>query len=151
MKPPLLGLAAALTLAVTLRAQPFEVQTTFIGAPAGVSRNGPFTVSGVIGQPESGTMAEGGTFAAGGGWPAPLIVEPSGSPTLRISLDPESGAVIVGWPATATGHQLEGNGDLGDPNGWIDVSTTPDPVGANLEVAIQPTAQPRFYRLRHRD
>jgi hypothetical protein len=116
-----------------------------------VSRNGPFAVSGTIGQPESVSVAGGATFTVGGGWSAPLIVESPGSPVLLITRDPASGVVIVAWPATATGHQLEVNPNLSDPNGWIVVSSNPEPSGSNLEVTIDPTAQPQFYRLRRPD
>jgi hypothetical protein len=148
MNVQLPSLTAALAFLVTSQAQPFEVQTTFIGAPAGVIRNSAFTVSGVIGQPESGTLAGDGAFTVEGGWPAPLIIESAGAPTLLITLDRNSGAVTVAWPATANGHVLEANADLNDPSGWIDVSETPSEVGTHLEVAVQPNAQAQYYRLR---
>ena len=150
MNTYLLTLTAALALAITTQAQPFEVQTTFIGAPAGVSRNGAFTVSGVVGQPEAGSVAGGG-FTSEGGWPAPIIVESPGAPTLRIDFHRASGAVTVAWPASATGHTLEGNADVNDPEGWTDVSTTPVEVGDQLEVDLQPLDEARYFRLRRAD
>ena len=151
MNAPLVSLTALFVCAITAQAQPFEVQTAFIGAPVAASRNGPFSVSGVIGQTESGTVFEGALFAVGGGWSAPLIIESNGSPTLLITHNRESGTVSVAWPSSATGHQLEANPKLNDPNGWIVVSSNPGPAGSNLEVTIHPTAQPQFYRLRRSD
>ena len=55
-------------------------------------------------------------------------------------------SVIVSWPASLEGWQLQENPDL-DPPGWVDLNTPSQVVGDRHEVLVAPVAGRRFYRL----
>jgi hypothetical protein len=148
MKTKLLILFSIGRLCVAGCAEPFEVQTTFVGNSGGTSHGGPFTVSGVIGQPESGTT-DGGAFTVNGGWPAPLIVESGGeAPRLVLSYDPVAGTVIIVWPVSATGFELETTGDVGNSGGWSSPGLNPTVSGTNQQVTLPATGARQFLRLK---
>ncbi len=54
-----------------------------------------------------------------------------------------NGDVTISWDGPGV---LESSGDLGDPNGWSDV--TPAPAGTSLTVSAAAQGNARFYRLR---
>jgi hypothetical protein len=67
------------------------------------------------------------------------------SPALAIT---RSGLnVIIAWPAWGARFVLKSSPTLGDAAVWSAVGVPPTPAGANLQVAVSPSEQARFYRL----
>ncbi len=61
---------------------------------------------------------------------------------------PESSDLIIRWPLSATGWQLEENPGL-LPTGWVPSLRAVSVVGESREVTVTPDGDPRFFRLRH--
>lgn len=55
--------------------------------------------------------------------------------------------LILSWSAEAADYALETSGQLGT-GPWLEVSETPELIGANLTIALPLSAEPQFYRLR---
>ncbi|MCP5523383.1 MAG: carbohydrate-binding protein [Verrucomicrobiales bacterium] len=56
-------------------------------------------------------------------------------------------SIVISWPASASGWELEENRDLGTDQ-WSIVGSVPVEVGDNLEVTISPGKTEGYYRLR---
>ena len=69
------------------------------------------------------------------------------APLLSITFS-APGALVLSWPATATGYVPWQNSSL-DPGTWGLVTNAVDVVGARKEVLISPLIGPTFYRLLH--
>ena len=67
------------------------------------------------------------------------------APTLRVELT-ATNTILIAWPASASGYELEENSDLGTTN-WTTVGTTPVVVGSEKQVVQDLVAGTRFYRL----
>jgi len=148
MKHPILALAAAALAISALQAQPFEVQTIFVGVSGGVSRGGTFAVSGVAGQPEPGSTAGGDVYSLSGGWPGPLILDSPDMPRLVVRYDLATSSVIVSWPASSQSLLLDERTSLSDPAGWSVSSAVSSVVDTNRQVTLPVAAASRFFRLR---
>lgn len=148
MKPLLPTLAAALLSLASLPAQPFEVQTVFIGVSGGVSQGGTFTVSGVAGQTEPGSTAAGAAYSVAGGWPGPLILDAPGMPRLVVRFDPASTSVIVSWPADIPNLLLDERSSLSDAAGWSLSTAVSTVVDTNRQVVLPVDTASRYFRLR---
>jgi sugar lactone lactonase YvrE len=72
----------------------------------------------------------------------------SGAPvTLQFGRDQQQGIVLF-WPASATGFQLESSTNLDSSAAWVPVANTPAPSDTNLVVTNVPTAGAMYFRLR---
>ena len=71
------------------------------------------------------------------------------SPLLNIAFSAPN-ALVISWPASATGYELWQNSALDpDPDSWWPVTNPVTVVGARKEVLIAPLTGPGFYRLWH--
>jgi hypothetical protein len=71
------------------------------------------------------------------------------APPLAIAVS-GTGRILVSWPSTGAGFQLEGVAALPGPATWTPVSQSPqfDPSNALYRVALDVGAAAQFYRLR---
>jgi hypothetical protein len=141
------SLAAALCVggcllsSVFCYAQSYSVDGLTVAGGGGTSSNGPYSVSGTIGQHNDGPMS-GGNYSLTGGFWAIFVVQTAGAPLLTVSAA-TTNTVVVSWPLPATGFVLEQNADLrtttwtpsGYPittNGGIESITITSPPPGNL-------------------
>ncbi|MDH7503754.1 MAG: immunoglobulin domain-containing protein [Verrucomicrobiota bacterium] len=68
------------------------------------------------------------------------------NPSLQIQRS--GNAVIVSWPASATGFKLVTSSVIGTGAAWIDTGITPTQNGDRLTVTITPSEAARFYQLK---
>jgi len=150
MKAFSFSVLAGLVLAVSAgsaSAQNYSIDWYKIAGGGGTSSNGQFTLSGTIGQHDSGGPMVGGSFSLTGGfWSLLSVVQSVGSPTIRIFLT-TSNTAVVAWPTNASGFTLQQNSVLGT-SGWT-TSGSPIVVGSENQVVIAPPAGRQFYRLVH--
>jgi hypothetical protein len=86
-------------------AQPYDLTWHTIAGGSGTSANGPYRVSGTIGQPAAGTQMTGGDFAlVGGFWP---------------------GAAPAGAPATTLVGAVSRKANAAGPGGFCDLPLGP--------------------------
>ena len=134
-------------LAIPANAQSYSIDWYTIDGGGGTSTGGVYSVSGTIGQPDAGPTMSGGNYSVDGGfWSIIAAVQTPGAPLLSITRS--NSAVVVFWPAPATGFVLQENLVLGTTN-WTDVGTLPTTNGPNLEVVVPSPVGNRVYRLRH--
>jgi hypothetical protein len=137
----LLGLAAAL-------AQNFTITWWTIDGGGGTSTGGVYSVSGTIGQPDTGRMA-GGRFALEGGyWGGVVAIQTEGAP--RLSVTPTNGAVVIAWPAPSSGWVLDQTPTLdGASLPWSQVPLSQYQTNdTQVFITLQPPVGSGFYRLR---
>jgi len=100
------------------QAQSYSIDWLKIAGGGGISTNGPFVLSGTIGQPDaSGAMTggpmTGGNFSLTGGFWSLYAVQTPGAPWLAITYT--GNQAIVSWPASVTGWMLQTNNNLATP------------------------------------
>ena len=138
-------IASLLLLLPKLHAQSYTVDW-FKVAGGGTSSNGPYTVSGVIGQHNTGPMS-GGNYSLTGNFWAIFAVQTPGAPVLAVTLG-GSNSVVVSWPLSATNFVLEQNSNLTTAT-W---TTSGYPITTNGDIeSITITSPPPgslFFRLK---
>lgn len=92
-----------------------------------------------------GTTEEGGHLNAGVVFRLALDSTPEGPPRLSIRLA-ENNTVVLTWPDSAVGFELQANDDLVG-SGWALVSESPVQIQGEWQVTISPATGSRFYRL----
>jgi hypothetical protein len=75
------------------------------------------------------------------------LTMPASPPPLNIEYVPSWPVVILAWPISATGYFLEESSGL-DNQGWTRVSQLPTIIVSEYKIAVEPTADRKFYRLR---
>src|ERR1700691_375120 len=92
-------------------AQTYSIDWYKIAGGGGTSTNGPYSLSGTIGQVDaSGALTNGGYSVTGGFW-AIYAVQTAGAPLLTITFT--NNAAVVSWPESATGWTLQTNSNVG--------------------------------------
>ena len=124
---------------VGARAQNFGIDWFTLDGGGGVSSGGAYSLSGTIGQSDSGNLSGGSYFLEGGFWGGAIAVQPQGAPTLTITR--AGGSAVIAWAPATPGFVLQTNGNLA-PGGWADA-----PSAATNPVTV-PATGIRFYRLR---
>src|SRR5260370_40045406 len=110
MKKKLLSvLAGALLLPVLANAQ-YAIDWFTIDGGGGASSGGNFTLTGTIGQPDTGTLSGGNYTLQGGFWPGIIVPATGEAPTLFIKLSPAS--LIISWSPSTPGFSLEQSNSL---------------------------------------
>jgi hypothetical protein len=110
------------------------------GGGGGTSTNGPYSLSGTIGQVDaSGALTNGGYSVTGGFW-AIYAVQTEGAPLLTIVYT--NNAAVVSWPLSATGWTLQTNGNVATTN-WVNYGGTV----VNNTVTNSPPTGTLFFRL----
>lgn len=94
-----------------------------IGASAGASGAGQFTVSGSLARVESGTTLQGGRFALTSGyWSFITVLQTPGAPRLMLSMR-DLRTVTITWPVSPEGFALQQSAAL-NPPAWANVRET---------------------------
>ena len=147
MKAFKLALLVAAASSTSMFAQSYSIDWFTIDGGGGTSTGGVYAVSGTIGQPDAGRMSGGNFSIDGGFWGIIAAVQTPGSPLLRVVLTPTN-TVLIAWPLSATGFNLQQQSVLGNPS-WGPVTNRVDAVGSENQVIISPPVGNRFYRLRN--
>ena len=141
---------AALILCFSInqaRSQNYAISWSKIAGGGGTSTNGPYSLSGTIGQHDASGPMTGGNFSLTGGFWALYAVQTPGAPTLRIFLT-SSNTAVVAYPYPADGYILQVNTNLATSN-WSAAGGTANVVGSENQVIIYAPTGNRFYRLVH--
>ena len=101
----------------------YSVDWPTIDGGGGTSTGGVYTVSSTIGQPDAGQMTGGNYTLQGGFWGLIAAIQTPGAPLLTIT-HTTTNTVIVSWPSTATGFNLQTNTTLATPSGSAARATT---------------------------
>ena len=144
---PILAAAGALILITALPTQAQFVIPWHTISGGGTSTNGPYSVSGTIGQPDAGAMTGGGFTLQGGFWGVVAAEQTPGAPWLSI-VRTATNTVAVSWPSPSAGWILQENTTNLKPQGWRDVTSGIQDDGATKTLLITPPSGLRFYRLR---
>src|SRR5438477_7358738 len=140
MKKNLLSvLAGALVLPVVANAQ-YAIDWLTLDGGGGASSGGSFTLTGTIGQPDTGTLSGGNYSLQGGFWPAIVLPSTGEAPTLLIQLS--SASIVILWSPATPGFSMEQSSTL-LPGSWA-----PAPNGADNPATIPLGSAPTFYRLK---
>ncbi len=139
---PVLGEA----LAPRVSAQGYSIDWYNIVGGGGTSSAGEYTISGTIGQADTGTMAAGSFALIGGFWSLVAGVSAPGNPVLTFTLS-STNTILVCWPSTSTNFVLQQNSDLGSTN-WVNVGVTAADNGSVRCVAINPARGTLLFRLK---
>ena len=137
-------LLAALRFSARLAFGQFALDWSTMDGGGGSSTGGVYSVSGTIGQPDTGTMIGGNFTLQGGFWAGVAVVQTPGAPTLTIQATNQT--LVLIWLASATGFSLQESQVLGTTN-WSNVTNVPVVVGGKSCVSLSPPAGNRFYRL----
>jgi len=129
---------AAVTLAA--HAQSYSISWHKIAGGGGTSTNGPYTLSGTIGQADASRQMTGGNFSITGGFWSYVAVQTPGAPLLTITYS--ANQAVVSWPSSITGWTLQTNANLATTN-WVNYSGTV----VNNTVTNSPAKGNLFFRL----
>ena len=130
-----------------VHAQSYSIDWHTIAGGGGASSNGPFIVSGTLGQHDASGPMTGGHYSLTGGFWALFAVQTPGSPLLAIFLTATNTAVIQ-WPSPSTGFVLQQNPDLATTN-WTAPGESIVDNSTNKFIVVNPSTGNRFYRLFH--
>jgi hypothetical protein len=141
-------MAAAVTVA---RAQNYGVDWSSITGGGGSITAGVYTITGTIGQPETGRLNSSDFTIDGGFWSIVAAIQEPGAPLLSVRFT-QTNTVVVSWPITWPGFVLLENPDLNTTN-WVQVITPPvvavtSQTTAEKQVVVPTPMGKRFYRLR---
>ncbi len=139
-------LGLSLGAVLPLKAQSYSIDWFSINGGGGTSTGGGYSVSGTIGQPDAGSMSGGNFILDGGFWGIIAAVQTPGSPVLKVTLS--NNFVIVSWPDSASGFQLQNNNDLTVTNGWSNVPENFATNGGRVLLTLPSPTGNNFYRLR---
>lgn len=129
------------------QAQTFTVDHFVLSGGGGTSTNGPFSLTGIVGQPVAGTRLAGGPFTVDDGfWSVAVAIQTPGGPLLSISRS--GGSLTISWPASSAAFVLEATVSLAVPIAWQPVGQTPVIVGPDNTVTLPASPGSKFYRLR---
>jgi hypothetical protein len=135
----LLVFAALLTSQVF--AQSYTIDWYTIDGGGGTSTNGPYSLTGSIGQVDaSGSMTNGPYSLTGGFWVLPVVVQEPNAPTLTV-VPAAPGFALISWTPDTPGFVLQESLTL-DPPAW-----TYSPSGSNNPVTVPATLTTKVYRL----
>jgi len=127
-------------------AQGYSIDWYAIAGGGGTSTGAPYTVSGTIGQPDTGTMAGGNFTLVGGFWSIVAGVSAPGTPALTFALS-STNSILICWPSSSTNFVLQQNADLARTN-WVNVPASAADNGSVKCVAINPSRGTLFFRLK---
>ena len=127
-------------------AQRFSIDWFKVAAGGGTSSNAQFSLSGTIGQHESGEALSGGNFALTGGfWSLIAAIQTPGAPVLGITVAGPN-AVLVSWPAPSTGFVLQETTAL-NTAAWVDVTNAVTTTAGANQILVPFAGGNKFYRL----
>jgi hypothetical protein len=128
-------------------AQPYAVSWFTLDGGGGVSANGPYFLSGTIGQPDAGHLSGGDYTVDGGFWNIFAAIQTPGAPLLSIW---RSGTnVVISWPNPSTGFRLESTSSLWAPVSWSDSGQPGNVVGDKKQAVLPANAGGMYFRLKN--
>jgi len=128
--------------ATSVLAQSYSIDWFSIDAGGGTSTGGVYSVSGTIGQPDSGVSSGGNYSLIGGFWGAVIPVPQADGPTLFL-VNLQNGNAKVIWVPNTPGFILQEAAALNPaPIAWTNAPVTYT-NGATIPAAMQT----RFFRL----
>jgi hypothetical protein len=134
----------AFALGLSARAQSYSINWYKIAGGGGTSTNGPYTLSGTIGQPDASQAMTGGNYSLTGGfWALISVFQTSGAPTLYIRV---SGSTVTVYWQNISGYVLQQTSSILPPVGWSQNNSWTTSNGTNYLNITPPTGN-RFYRL----
>ena len=123
-------------------AQSYAIDRFTVAGGGGTSTNGPFSVSGTLGQHDAGGAMTNGQYSASGGfWVLPVAVQTQGAPHLTI-VPAAPGQATISWTPATPGFVLQETLSLA-PSNWVNSAS-----GATNPVTVPATVPSKFYRLR---
>ena len=123
-------------------AQSYAIDRFTVAGGGGTSTNGPFSVSGTLGQHDAGGAMTNGQYSASGGfWVLPVAVQTAGAPQLTI-VPAAPGQATISWTPATPGFVLQETPGLA-PSNWVNSAS-----GATNPVTVPATGPSKFYRLR---
>jgi len=127
-------------------AQPYSIDWFKVAGGGGTTTNGPFALSGTIGQQDAGGPMTGGNFSLTGGfWSLIFTVQTTGAPLLYIS---RSGNVVTVYWQAVPGWSLQRNTSVTAPGGWSPSSGVINSSGTNYLNLTSPSGN-LVFRLSH--
>ena len=135
----------AFAFCLQAQAQNYSIDWSTIDGGGGTSTGGTYSVTGTVGQPDVGQMAGGNYALAGGFWGLLAAVQTPGAPVLTLTRT-TTNTVLVSWPASATGFNLQTNTTLATAS-WGSSAMTPADDGTNKFIIVNPPVGNRFFRL----
>ncbi len=106
-----------------------------------------FQVGGTTGQSDVRSMS-GGPFSVIGGLLGIIAVVQRPGPPLLSILNTPTNAVLLTWPSSSAGFELQQNNGLTTPN-WTQVEFKVADDGTTKSVLVAPAAGNRFFRLKY--
>jgi len=141
----ILVLSAALVIPAAAGAQTYSNTWFKVAGGGGTSTNGPYSVSGTIGQHDAGGPMTGGLYSVTGGFWAIYALQTLGLPNLTIKfVGPNS--VKVSWPNTGS-YTLQQNNNVAAPAGWAPTGYTITTSNGTNSITITPPTGNLFFRL----
>ena len=123
-------------------AQSYSIDWYKLAGGGGTSTNGPFVLTGTIGQHDAGPAMTNSQFSlVGGFWVLPQAVQVPGAPTLTISRG-SSGFATISWATNALGYALQETWSL-RPANWTNSTS-----GSTNPITLPITGTAKFFRLR---
>ena len=99
-------------------AQQYSIDWYKIAGGGGISTNGPYSITGTIGQPDAGVAMSGSSYSLTSGfWSLISVVQTAGAPLLAISYT--SNQAIISWSPSIAGWTLQTNNNLTTGAGGI--------------------------------
>jgi hypothetical protein len=139
-------LLLTLEAAAVARAQSYTLDWFSIDGGGGTSAGGAYSLSGTIGQADSGTVLSGGNYSVAGGFWGMASAATQPVPALAIAPTGPN-TVIISWPSPSAGWRLQQNTSL-ENDDWSEVLMLPNDDGATMSITVGPLAGDRFYRLK---
>ena len=97
--------------------QSYSIDWSTIDGGGGTSTGDVYSVTGTIGQPDTGAMS-GGNYSVTGGFWALYAVQTPGAPRLTITLSPQPSTITISWPVSETTWQLQATANLATTGSW---------------------------------
>lgn len=136
---PLILALGLLTLA--LHAQTYSIDWYKI-AGGGTSAGGPYSLSGLVGQHDTGGAMSGGNYSLTAGfWSLISVVGPS------LTISHAGNSVMVSWLVTA-GYTLQQNNNLSAPAGWTASTYSITSANGTNSITFTPPPGNLFFRLK---
>lgn len=134
----------ALLLGTSAFAQSYSINWYKVAGGGGTSTNGPYSLSGTIGQADaSGAMTGGNYSLTGGFWALISVIQTSGAPTLYIT---HSGSTVTVYWQNASGWMLQQSSSINPPVSWTQNNSWTTSNGTNYLNLASPTGK-QFFRL----
>ena len=145
LKSAILGMLAALLLCgAHAQAQTYSIDWHTTDGGGGTSTGGIYSVSGTIGQADTGGPMTGGNYSLTGGfWSLFAVQSPDAS---LLSIERIGGSVRVFWPKPSTGFLLDQSFTVTGP--WSQVSFPYTTNTADISITAPSPVGNKFYRLR---